>query len=58
MNVDSFSNTKLSPQEVQLIVDEYGETSANRFFNEIKPKKRFKTIKFSYFYKFKKMGKN
>ena len=35
MNVDSFNNTKLSQQEVQLIVDEYGETSADRFFNEI-----------------------
>ena len=35
MNVDLFNNTKLSQQEVQLIVDEYGETSADRFFNEI-----------------------
>ena len=35
MNVDSFNNTKLSQQEVQLIVDEYRETSAHRFFNEI-----------------------
>ena len=35
MNKTLFNNTKLSDQEVQLIVDEYGETSADRFFNEI-----------------------
>ena len=35
MNVNLFNESKISDREVQLIIDEYGETTADRFFNEI-----------------------
>ena len=35
MNVNLFNESKISDREVQLIIDEYGETTADRLFNEI-----------------------
>ena len=47
------NNKKIIYRVLEILVN-----CRSRFFKEIKQKKRFKTIKFTYFYKFKKMGKN